>query len=185
MQPLSLILLPLAVGALAPTAVTRRFFDRHFELLRGRPTQAPPADQWFNQTLDHFDVLGGGIEWPQRFWVNATFFRGGASPVFLYVEGEGSGSPYDVVSGEHVELAASYGALLVALEHVRSGRPIARAVPSTCARLPSPPPHTHKHTHTPASTALLRREHPRAGPDHAQHALPLQPPSHCGYRHIL
>ena len=115
---LPLALFPLAVGALATTAVTRRFFDRHFEQLRGHPNlQAPPADQFFNQSLDHFDVLGGGVEWPQRFWVNATFWKGGASPVFLYVEGEGSGSPYDVVSGEHVELAASYGALLVALEH--------------------------------------------------------------------
>ena len=136
---LSLILFPLAaVGALTTTAVTRRLFDRHFALLRGRPTQEPPADQFFNQTLDHFDVIGGGVEWPQRFWVNTTFFKGGASPIFLYVEGEGSGSPYDVVSGEHVELAASYGALLVALEHVRAGPQ--QQTPSTRARFDFTPP---------------------------------------------
>lgn len=41
----------------------------------------------------------------------------GTGPVFFYIEGEGAGSPYDVVQGEHVELAQTYGALLVALEH--------------------------------------------------------------------
>lgn len=111
-----LALLPMC-GALPVTSITRRFFERHQQLLRGEPGVSAPPDQFFNQTLDHFDVLGGGAEWPQRFWLNASFWKGGASPVFFYIEGEGAGSPYSVVSGEHVELAASYGALLVALEH--------------------------------------------------------------------
>lgn len=34
-----------------------------------------------------------------------------AGPLFLYVEGEGAGSPYDVLSGQHVELAANHSAL--------------------------------------------------------------------------
>jgi serine protease 16 len=37
--------------------------------------------------------------------------------VFVYIEGEGTGSPYDVVSGEHVDIARVSGALVVALEH--------------------------------------------------------------------
>jgi thymus-specific serine protease len=57
--------------------------------------------------------------WNQRFWVNSTFWKGPQSnaPVFLYIEGEGAGSPLDVVSGQHVELAATHGALIIALEH--------------------------------------------------------------------
>ena len=34
-----------------------------------------------------------------------------------YLAGEGTGSPYDVVEGQHVELAATQGALLISLEH--------------------------------------------------------------------
>lgn len=41
----------------------------------------------------------------------------GDGPVFLYIEGEGAGNPLDVVQGQHVELAATYGALVIALEH--------------------------------------------------------------------
>jgi serine protease 16 len=107
----------LACGALPITPLTRRFFEEHHRQLRGEMSWSVPPALWFNQTLDHFDVLGGGMEWPQRFWVNATFWKGASSPVFLYIEGEGAGSAYSVVSGEHVELAATYGALLVALEH--------------------------------------------------------------------
>jgi hypothetical protein len=107
-----------SVDALPITSTYRLHFARHAHLLRGETAVAslPPA-QFYNQTLDHFDVLGGGTLWPQRFWVNASFWKGGASPVFFYIEGEGAGSPYSVVSGEHVELAAEYDALLVALEH--------------------------------------------------------------------
>ena len=66
---------------------------------------APPADEFFNQTLDHTNVLTGGF-WPQRFWVNTQYFNG-SGPLFLYVEGEGAGSPYSVMSGQHFELAAA------------------------------------------------------------------------------
>jgi serine protease 16 len=77
-----------------------------------------PPDQWFNQTLDHANPLNIGF-WQQRYWTNASFWSGAASgaPVVLYLEGEGAGSAVDVVSGQHVELAAGYGALVVALEH--------------------------------------------------------------------
>lgn len=78
---------------------------------------AVPPDQYWTQVVDHFDPLNAAT-WQQRFWVNAEFVKDAATaPVFLYVEGEGAGSPYDVLGGEHVELAQTYGALVVALEH--------------------------------------------------------------------
>ena len=82
---------------------------------------APPPDLFFEQPLDHL-ALGAEdatTRWLQRFWVNDTFFvaKGRTGPVFLYVEGEGSGSPYSVLQGEHVELAAIHGALILSLEH--------------------------------------------------------------------
>lgn len=70
----------------------------------------------YQQTLDHYNVLTTTATWPQRFWTNAQFFNG-SGPLFLYVEGEGAGSPYDVLSGQHVELAANHSALVIALEH--------------------------------------------------------------------
>jgi serine protease 16 len=48
--------------------------------------------------------------------VNDQYYNG-SGPLFLFVEGEGAGSSYDVLAGQHVELAASYGALIIALEH--------------------------------------------------------------------
>ena len=89
---------------------------------------APPADQFFNQTADHFNVLyptslpRGTAYWPQRFWTSEAVYKGGDT-LFLYVEGEGAGSPYDVLSGQHVELAATHDALVLALEHREGSLP--------------------------------------------------------------
>lgn len=120
MPTLNALLLVLPACLALPSHLSSRYFSAHQAALRG-PTLPPgsslPPDQFFNQTLDHFDVLGGGVTWPQRYWVNASLWKGGDAPVFFYIEGEGAGSPYDVVSGEHCELAETYGALLVALEH--------------------------------------------------------------------
>jgi len=106
----------------------RRFWDLHNEKLHGDGiTFSGPPEQFFNQTLDHFDVLAPNTLWPQRFWINSTYFNGGESPVFLYIEGEGAGSANSVVSGEHVEYAKTYGALLVSLEHRYYGASIPTA----------------------------------------------------------
>jgi serine protease 16 len=83
---------------------------------------APPIDEFFFQTLDHYSLsstASGAGYWKQRFWKNSTFFeRGGRTgPVFLYIEGEGTGSPYNAIEGEHVDLAATHNALIVVLEH--------------------------------------------------------------------
>ena len=116
---LKILLLSAAAPALAGflTPLFLKQYDLHLARLRLRTPglTAPPA-QYFNQTTDHFDVTGLEPEWPQRFWVNQSLWKEGG-PVFLYLEGEAAGSAYSVVEGEHVELAATYGALLVSLEH--------------------------------------------------------------------
>ena len=145
-------LILLAAAALAPCAaafspVLARMRDAHVAQLRAggeavaraREAQglAVPPAQFFAQTLDHFNVLSNlpGTAWPQRFWVNSSFFDANSdkanAPVFLYIEGEGAGSPYSVMGGEHVALAASYGALVVALEHRFYGASIPTADLST------------------------------------------------------
>jgi serine protease 16 len=86
-----------------------------FQATAERTGVAAPPDQFFQNKADHFDVTGSDT-YPQRFWTSTQNWSPGG-PVFLYVEGEGAGSPYDVTGGEHVELAAQYGALVIALEH--------------------------------------------------------------------
>ena len=133
----------IAAPASAFSPVLARFRDAHIESLRAegarvaRVQGSVPPDQFFSQTLDHVDVLnnGPGTAWPQRFWVNSTFFDQNSdkahAPVVVYIEGEGSGSPYSVLGGEHVALAEQWGALIVALEHRFYGASIPTADMST------------------------------------------------------
>ena len=118
MRSVALALLPSLAAASFSSPLFLRFHAAHQALLRAQDT-AGPAAQYFSQSLDHFDVTAdaAATQWQQRFWVNASLWAGGDAPVFLYIEGEGAGSAGSVVSGEHVELAATYGALLVSLEH--------------------------------------------------------------------
>ena len=88
----------------------------HLARLSAAPPTALPPDEWHTQRVDHFNVLSNNRTWLQRFWTNASFFTGDG-PVFVYVEGEGAGSPGSVLGGQHVELAASRGALILSLEH--------------------------------------------------------------------
>lgn len=82
-----------------------------------------PEAQFFTNSLDHFDAQDNRT-YQQRFYVNDTFFSAAlardpssAPPVFLYVDGEGAASPYDAVHGHHMEMAATHGALVIAVEH--------------------------------------------------------------------
>lgn len=52
----------------------------------------------------------------QRWWYNTQYWNG-SGPVFVYIEGETAGSPYNVEGGQHAVFAQAYGALLLALEH--------------------------------------------------------------------
>eukprot|EP01038_Epipyxis_sp_PR26KG_P006463 gene6463-8892_t len=77
---------------------------------------------FFTQRLDHFDRQNN-VTFKQRYFINDTFWNGkSGSPVFMCVGGEGPPLDWTVlVSSVHcndmVELASSYDALLVALEH--------------------------------------------------------------------
>lgn len=103
---------------LAAQAAGRERLHKGFEAAAlARGVTAPPVDNFYNNYVDHFDVTNEAT-YPQRFWVNTEFWNSDpASPVFLYVEGEGAGSPYSVLGGEHYELARTYGALILSLEH--------------------------------------------------------------------
>ena len=85
--------------------------------------QKSPFDYFMDQRLDHFD-RSNDQTFPQRYFINTTYWKGSESnaPVFLCVGGEGPPLDYSVlVSSVHcndmVELAPEHGALLVALEH--------------------------------------------------------------------
>ena len=133
LRALALFVAAAATPAAAFSPVLARMRDAHIDALRAGGAAVArarlaqglgvPPDQYFQQTLDHFDVLNNlpGTAWPQRFWVNSSFFDSNPdkanAPVVFYVEGEGAGSPYSVLGGEHVALAETYGALIVALEH--------------------------------------------------------------------
>lgn len=102
----------------------------------------PRTHPHFAASLHAIDSLSA----PPFCRINDTFWAGASSgaPIMFYVEGEGAGSPLDVVQGQHVELAANYSALIVALEHrelrgARSRNCVGRmALPGT-ALSPSPP----------------------------------------------
>jgi hypothetical protein len=95
----------LATVAAAPAtllaATARVRSARHARLAEAASSAPAPPDRWFaGQVLDHFDTTGDslGATWAQRYWINDSFFNasGGASagaPVFLLLEGEGTGSP--------------------------------------------------------------------------------------------
>jgi serine protease 16 len=111
-----------AAGLPLRMQLRERAMERARTEMASRWGAAPPADEWFKQTLDHYRLSAtayGSGTWLQRFWSNRTFFDrgGGKGPVFLYIEGEGSGSPYNALEGEHVDLAAVHNALIVVLEH--------------------------------------------------------------------
>ena len=119
----ALALLPALAAASFSSPLFQRFHAMHVAALRAPtaslPAAALPPAQFFPQTLDHFDVTPDAAtpQWQQRFWLNASLWAGGDAPIFFYIEGEGAGSAYSVVAGEHVELAATYSALIVSLEH--------------------------------------------------------------------
>ncbi|XP_063793920.1 thymus-specific serine protease [Pseudophryne corroboree] len=82
----------------------------------GRNTYVPPIEGFLTQPLDHFNRRNNGT-YKQRYWVNEEFWQRPGGPVFLFIGGESSESEFSVLAGEHVELAQTHRALLVALEH--------------------------------------------------------------------
>lgn len=87
-----------------------------------RTTSAPNAvEEYFSQTLDHANASAG--QYKQRYWYNTQYWDG-SGPVFLLIDGEGSGSSDDVLYGHHVDMAKVFKALLLSVEHRFYGKSI-------------------------------------------------------------
>ncbi|XP_039627224.1 thymus-specific serine protease [Polypterus senegalus] len=80
------------------------------------PQLSMPKEMMLTQLLDHFNRQEKRT-FKQRYYVNDAYWQKPHGPVFLYIGGEASLSPYSVQYGHHVEMAQQYKALLVALEH--------------------------------------------------------------------
>lgn len=74
-----------------------------------------PTDQWFTQTLDHFNPADSRT-WKQRYFSNDKFYKEGG-PIFLMIGGEGPANSKWMVTGSWVEYAKRLGAYLLLLEH--------------------------------------------------------------------
>lgn len=127
-----LLLLVLCVGLL-PTAASagRRFWrGRPHNGTLGQPSQSEhchsangqripcdplPADEWFEQLLDHFAATDART-WRQRFYTNREHYAPGG-PVFLMIGGEGEATAKWMVQGAWVHYAREHKALMFQLEH--------------------------------------------------------------------
>lgn len=118
-----------ALGLLLAPASALPVFYRGQYLSQGAPldTQLAAAEdpyaKSFQQRVDHFDRSNLDT-FPQRYFINDTFWKGPESnaPVFLCVGGEGPPLTYMVlIASDHcndmVMLAEQHGALMLALEH--------------------------------------------------------------------
>ncbi|XP_039225125.1 thymus-specific serine protease [Crotalus tigris] len=68
------------------------------------------------QPLDHFNRQDRRL-FNQRYWVNEQLWQRPTGPIFLYIGGESTLSPFSVLTGHHVDLAEKYKAMVVSLEH--------------------------------------------------------------------
>lgn len=75
-----------------------------------------PADQWFNQTLDHFNPQDSRT-FSQRYQVNDTFYQEGG-PLFIMIGGEGPANGIWIAIDTAIMIyAQQFNALVVQLEH--------------------------------------------------------------------
>jgi len=77
--------------------------------------QRDTQEQWFNQSLTHFDHQDKRY-WLQRYFINDDYYTG-SGPLFLQMGGEAAISSAYVDSLDMTVYGETYGALLVALEH--------------------------------------------------------------------
>ncbi|KAK2164995.1 hypothetical protein LSH36_56g00011 [Paralvinella palmiformis] len=76
----------------------------------------PYVEHYITQPLDHFDASVKN-SYKQRYWVNSDYWLQKVGPVFLYIGGEASLSSLSIMTGEHVDLAKQYKALILSVEH--------------------------------------------------------------------
>ncbi|XP_032828417.2 thymus-specific serine protease-like isoform X1 [Petromyzon marinus] len=106
--------------------------QQHAQLWGSDPSLQGPASRRLmsflrnvelKQPLDHLDPACNKT-FKQRVWVNSLFWKRPRGPVFLYIGGESALNSNDVFVGQHVRLAQSHGALLVAAEHRFYGKSV-------------------------------------------------------------
>ncbi|KAM3830348.1 thymus-specific serine protease [Vipera latastei] len=76
----------------------------------------PVVEGTIPQPLDHFNRQERRL-FNQGYWINEQLWQRPTGPVFLYIGGESTLSPFSVLTGHHVDLAEKYKALVVSLEH--------------------------------------------------------------------
>ncbi|XP_056652208.1 thymus-specific serine protease isoform X1 [Monodelphis domestica] len=130
MAPAALLLAPLLLASLrdvsAGSLLSRlRDHVREAQAGLGRSPGEPSSvtEGWLWQPLDPFNS-SDGRSFRQRYWVNVGHWRPPRAPVFLHIGGEGSLGPSSVWKGHPGTLAASWGALVISLEHRFYGQSI-------------------------------------------------------------
>ncbi|XP_074580620.1 uncharacterized protein LOC141837040 [Curcuma longa] len=78
----------------------------------------PYETRYFTQTLDHFNYKPDGYkQFQQKYLVNDSFWEGRGAPIFVYAGNEGSIELFADNTGFMFDVAPSFKALLVFIEH--------------------------------------------------------------------
>jgi len=72
-------------------------------------------EQWFQQQLDHFDIVRKD-KWDQRYWVNMDEYEEGG-PALIFIGGEGEANPKWLNFGNWYTIAKENKAAMFLLEH--------------------------------------------------------------------
>jgi len=117
----TILLVFIAISAFQQVDALKRFRKTKWTILNEILDSQIPHDSripqlgTIMQKLDHFDVTNTET-FRQRYYYNTANFKGDG-PVFLFIGGEGTASPYWVTSSMMMTWAAKYGALAFELEH--------------------------------------------------------------------
>ncbi|KAM0835608.1 hypothetical protein ACQ4PT_062829 [Festuca glaucescens] len=84
----------------------------------GVPAMVQYETRYYTQRLDHFNAaLASYCTFQQRYLVNATYWGGKTSPIFVYAGNEGNVELFTNNTGFMWELAPQFRAMLVFIEH--------------------------------------------------------------------
>lgn len=104
-----------------------QLYKDHLAAEADTPHLGNSTANFFTQLIDHNNPASGTF--PQRYYVDFSYWNGTSFPVFLYIGGEGvlSGTP----RGYAATIAQELGALIVALEHRWYGASVPGDITST------------------------------------------------------
>lgn len=80
------------------------------------PLSDTTSQLWAQQPVDHFNAQDNRT-FQQQYWTNTVFWKGGNSPVFLYIFGEQAADSGWMEGGTWYLAAQAAGALMVGVEH--------------------------------------------------------------------